>query len=78
MYNAAMYIRIYNKYKLYICMCVYRLADYFAAFVVNFVIDVRCTRPYCNMIIYLLLLLYVVLKLLEVEESRIFFVHKIT
>lgn len=44
-----------------------------------FVIDVRVhARPYCNMIIIYLLLLYIALKkLLEVEESRFFLLIKL-
>lgn len=67
MYNAPMYIRIYYKYKLYICACVYRLADYFAAFVINFVIDVRCT---CTPLLkYDYLSLTVVIRSFKIVES---------
>lgn len=44
----------------------------------NFVIDVRVhARPYCNMIIYLLLLYIALKKLLEVEKSRFFLFIKL-
>jgi len=58
---------------------VYRLADYFSLRLsFNFVIDVRVhARPYCNMIIYLLLLYIALKKLLEVEKSRFFLFIKL-